>query len=313
MKWESNEGHKKCYAPGEIILFGAAEHHARNALSSHRNVNPARMIPFDGFFEPSWKRALAATLLMVGAFLIPQEAPLGYLAPSRLGKAGLLLEISCASDTVGEVKILVRTPQGVRGIDTLEWPVAPSEGTYTYDFSLPDAPIEGFQLEAPGRGGTFTITRMEVKGRDEKKFFIFTREMFAPISETASIFATPAGWRIVSKPAAYSALVSITPGRPIISIGFNRRNLQRCLLSSTYLALILVILMLALYCASHHPGKPVFVFAQVAFIAFLAVLLSLVGNRRLIRDSMAFGRDGPRPASEIPLSKPTVDVTSQER
>jgi hypothetical protein len=68
----------------------------------------------------------------------------------------------------------------------------------------------------------------------------------------------------------------------------NIRNLQRCLLSWSYLALMLWILLLAVYFALVRGGPFREITATTIFLAAIALLFAFVGNRRLIKDSIHY-------------------------
>jgi len=75
----------------------------------------------------------------------------------------------------------------------------------------------------------------------------------------------------------------------------NTRNLQRCLLSSGYLALMLWILLLAVYFALVL-GRPFREIVRPAmFLAGIALLFAAVGNRGLIKDSFRSAGFHPPP------------------
>jgi hypothetical protein len=70
----------------------------------------------------------------------------------------------------------------------------------------------------------------------------------------------------------------------------NERNLKRCFLSSGYLALMLWILLLAVYFALrlHRDGRAIA--RACVFLAFIALLYSIVGNRGLIKNSIRYAQ-----------------------
>jgi hypothetical protein len=66
----------------------------------------------------------------------------------------------------------------------------------------------------------------------------------------------------------------------------NHRNLLRCLLSTGYLSMMLWILLLTVLFAFRRPEPWRTTAASMAFLAMVAVLFSMVGNRGLIRNSI---------------------------
>ena len=87
--------------------------------------------------------------------------------------------------------------------------------------------------------------------------------------------------------------------QPIIPAGMNLRNLQRCLLSWSYLALMLWILILAVYFVLVRGGSLKEMARTAVFLAGIALLFAFVGNRRLIKESIHYANFRPSVAQAV--------------
>ena len=247
--------------------------------------------PNNDIFRPSWGRALFAFVLAMGGCLLPQEVPLEWYPLNEPGTDINYLEISCASDKTGEVKILYDLAlDGHRPIDTIGFPISPTEQTYTYTFPLPDAPIVEMRIAPPAQGGTLTIRQMRIINRRNEEIRRFTRDLFRIGPEIAAILPSIEGWKITSTPTASDPAARIELYSPIIPVGKDHRNLLRCLLSTGYLAMILWILLLAVLFTFYRPLNWRDLLVHLRFMAFLALCFAFVGNRGLIRNSIHYAR-----------------------
>jgi hypothetical protein len=93
---------------------------------------------------------------------------------------------------------------------------------------------------------------------------------------------------IRSNPGASEPKATLRVRTPILAAGANYRNLERCVLSGGYLAFMLWIVLMAANLAFHRQANSGWALSRLAFLACLAVLFAVVGNRRLIRDSFHF-------------------------
>ena len=200
-------------------------------------------------FRPTRWRALIAAAVAVIAFVLPQEAPLAYYPLNNPSDGLLLLEITCAASATGETQISYDTGRGLNPLDSIRIPIAPSSQPYTYTFPLPDAPIVAMRLYPLNCPGELTITNFRIINRRGELNRRLAREDFEPRNEIAAVSATPGGWKLITTPAATESYSRIELHEPIVAKGMNVRNLQRCLLSWGYLALMLWILLLAVYFA----------------------------------------------------------------
>ncbi len=272
-----------------------------------------------GPFEPTWRRALLAFAIAAAAFLLPQEAPLVYY-PLNHPSDVYYLEITCQASAEGETRISLDTGRGFNDLQMIRIPIAPSSQPYTYTFPLWDAPLKGLMLEPLNRPGSLLVTSMRIFTRSGLEIKRFTGDDFDATREIARIAPAAKGWEFVTTPDArrpYS-LCGFFP--PIVPDGMNPRNLQRCLLSWSYLALMLWILILAVYFVIRRPalrapaiGDPeaggrereqadpaaaapasgfrLRTFArEAAVLAGVALLFAAVGNRGLIKDSIRCAR-----------------------
>lgn len=254
---------------------------------------PSPAQPLSSWLRPSRPRLLAAVLLAAGAFILPQSVPLEWYPLNHPGPGLNYLEITCAADVHGEMRIdydLAR--DGHRPIDTIRVPVSPTQQAYTYTFPLPDAPITEVHV-APPKNGSLTIRQMRIINRRGEEIRRFPRDLFQVQRGVTEIAPLPDGLKLVATPGAPDPSTRIELFVPIIPEGMNHRNLLRCLLSTGYLALMLMILLLAVLFVFHRPRSWRDFLAHAGFLAALALCFSAVGNRGLIRNSICYARYVP--------------------
>jgi hypothetical protein len=204
-------------------------------------------------FRPTWRRTAAAAVVAGAAFLLPQEAPLAYY-PLNHPSDVYYLEITCAASVESETRIYFDTGNSFNELECIRWPIAPSSQPYTYTFPLWDAPLCTIRVEPLRRAGELLVTNMRIYTRSGREIKRFVRDDFDATHELAGIFPTPDGWKFVTTPTATHPFSHCGFFPPIIPAGMNVRNLQRCLLSWSYLALMLWILLLAVYFAARWPA-----------------------------------------------------------
>jgi hypothetical protein len=247
-------------------------------------------------FQPTWPRALFAFAVAAFGFALPQKIPLEYFSLNNPSSGLQYLEITCAADFTGEVQVSLDTGRGYNDIETIRWPVSPSDMAYTYTFPLADAPLFGMRLEilksvhlpALKPPCKLTITHFRIINRREQEIRRFTMGDLRPTHEVASIAAAPGGWAVLSTATAVHPYSEVNIGRTLIAEGMDERNFKRCLLSWSYLSLMIWILVLAAYFACRFSGNALSVLRACAFLAFLAMLFSAVGNRGLIKNSIRY-------------------------
>ena len=241
-------------------------------------------------FHPTRWRLLFSVLLAVGGFILPQEVPLVWYPLNEPGNDILYLELKCASDKEGDVQIFYNLTNGINQLDSIYFPIAPSQQTFTYTFPLPDAPITELRVDPVSLGGTLTIERMRIIDRKGQEYRRFTYDHFRPQNQIASIDRTENGWSITSMDDATDPFTRIEMFSPIVAKDLNHRNLLRCLLSWGYLSLMLWIILLAGLFTFWRPTEWRALFPPVGFMAILALLFSAVGNRGLIKNSWHYSR-----------------------
>ena len=246
-------------------------------------------------FRPSKFRAAFAFVVALGTFFIPQEVPLEYYPLNNPGTDINYLEISCASDKNGFVQIFYDPTTGMNELNSIWFPIGPSEQSFTYTFPLPDLPMTELRLDPPSDGAKLFVRKMRIINRRNEEIRRFTRDSLLPLNQISSINPAPDGWSIVSTPQSNDPFARISLAAPLIPVGMNHRNLLRCLLSTSYLSMMLWILLLAVFFAFRRPEPWRTTVASMAFLALLAVLFSFVGNRGLIRNSIHYARYVPPP------------------
>jgi hypothetical protein len=242
-------------------------------------------------FQPTWGRGLLAVAVAAIGFLLPQAVPLEYCSLNNPSLGLNYLEITCAANVNGQTNVYLDHGQGFNELEKIRWPMGPSQSAYTYTFPLPDAPLLNLRLDPFDNGaGEFTITNFRIINRRGEEIHRFTKEDFQPTHQIDAITPTSDGWKLVVKAPADDPYSQVRLSGPIIPQGMNERNLKRCLISSGYLALMLWILLLAVYFALrlHRDGRAIA--RAVVFLAFVAVLFSLVGNRGLIKNSIGYAQ-----------------------
>jgi hypothetical protein len=244
--------------------------------------------------KPTWGRGLLAAGVAAAAFLLPQEVPLEYYSLNNPSGGLQYLEITCASNVQGETQFYLDTGRGFNELEKIRLPISPSQSAYTYTFPLPDAPLLNLRLDPFLSGeGELTITNFRIINRRGDEIHRFIREDCQRSNQIDAILPTSDGWKLVVKAQASDPYSQIKLSQPIVPVGMNERNLKRCLLSWSYLSLMLWILLLAVYFAlRRHDGFRT-VLRVGAFLAILAVLFSLVGNRGLIKNSIRYARCTP--------------------
>ena len=251
------------------------------------------MPPVSDLFRPTRERWLAAIAIAGVSFLLPQKVPLVWYPLNDPGTDGHYLEIVCSSDKKGTIRVFYDTTRGFNDLESLQWPVTPTTQAITYTFPLPDAPITALRLDPVGDGGALTIRELRIINRRGELIRRFSREMFRALSQITAISSAGDGWIVTSTPGSPNPSARIDLPSPLIPVGMNARNLQRCLLSTGYLALMLWILLLALLLVLHRAKSGAELAPRLAFTVGLALLFALVGNRGLIRNSLHYARYHP--------------------
>ena len=247
-------------------------------------------------FYPTKSRVLFALGAAIFGFLLPQGIPLEYYSLNNPSSGLQYLEITCAANTTGMVKFSLDTGRHYNDIETIQFPISPSDMAYTYTFPLPDAPLIHLRL-APftNNPGELRITNFRIINRDEQEIHRFTKDDFQRTYQIAAIIPAPGGWKIVTNLNATNPFTDINLGHPMIARGMNERNFKRSLLSWSYLSLMIWILLLAVHFVLKI-GEPVSSFRlpasalPIIFLAYLAIIFAAVGNRGLIKNSIRFAQ-----------------------
>ena len=258
-------------------------------------------------FRPSVGRAWLTAVFAVAAFFIPQKIPLEWYPLNNPSSGLRYLEITCAANATGNVRIYLQGIRGNNDLDAIGWPIGPSEMAYTYTFPLPDMPLNGLRVYPLDQPGELRITNFRLLNRRGEELRRFICGSFTT-NAGVEIMPTKEGWRMTEfRRSGVWEWASIDFGHYTAAEGMNTRNLQRCLLSTSYLALMLWILLLAVFFAFRRPEPWRKTIASMAFLALLGVLFSFVGNRGLIRNSVRYSLvELPPRSSKLTLE---MDVT----
>lgn len=247
--------------------------------------------PSSDLFAPTRGRVAFGLGLAAAAFFLPQEVPLEYYPLNEPGNDILYWEISFAStDFTGNTFLRYDVGKGFNDLHSIQIPIAPSERTYTYTFPLLDAPITALRMDPADKHGEIRVRQMRIIDRRETEILRFTGNDMMPASGIASTFPLEAGWKITTAQNAHDPYLRVHLDAPLVAKGLNYRNFLRSLYSWSYLALMLWIILLAVYFTflRHRDWRTVA--KSVSFLALLALAFSAVGNRGLIRNSWAYSR-----------------------
>ncbi len=256
-------------------------------------------------FQPTWGRVALAVIIAVAAYFIPQKIPLEYYPLNNPSSGLQYLEITCAANTTGETQFYLDFGHGFNELDKIRLPIGPSEMAFTYTFPLLDAPLIGLRLDPFMSGpGELTITNFRIINRREEEIRRFTKDSFFAMNQIDGIVPLENGWKCVIKPGANDPYMNIQLGRPAVPEGMNERNLKRCLLSVGYLTMMLWIILLAIYFSLRLFSSWREVWRASAFLAFMALLFSCVGNRGLIKNSQFYAKKAHRIAVQAQAEKP---------
>lgn len=259
-------------------------------------------------FQPTFWRILAAVAVAAAAFFIPQEAPLEWYPLNNPGDDIFYLEITCSADKTDGLQIFYNTTQGINQLDSIYIPIAPSRLPFTYTFPLRDAPIVELRVDPLPKGGKLFISSMRIINRRNEEIRRFTYDMFRPVQQIAAIRPAKDGWEIISTPEADDPISRIELYSPIIAPGMDHRNFLRSLYSTSYLSLMLWILLIAVQFTLYRPTGWKDGAGCLGFMAVLAISFATVGNRGLIRNSIHYSRF-PSPESHREL-RLEMDLTS---
>ncbi len=242
-------------------------------------------------FQPTWIRVLVAVIIATAAYFVPQEIPLEYYPLNNPSSGLQYLEITCAANVNGETQIYLDLGRGFNELDKIRLPIGPSEMAFTYTFPLQDAPLMGLRLDPFVSGaGEFTVTNFRIINRREEELRRFTKDSFFAMNQIDSIAPLEKGWKLIIKPGANDPYANIQLDRPAVPEGMNERNLKRCLLSVGYLTLMLWILLLAVYFALRFGSGWRLVLRACAFLALIAFVFAIAGNRGLIKNSLFYAK-----------------------
>lgn len=251
----------------------------------------------DGLLRLNWRQLLVASVIAAGAFLLPQEAPLEWYPLNDPSPGTVQLEITCASNVDGTMQIFYDNGPRMHRIDV---PMAKTAATYTYVFPLPDAPLTALRIDPFIAGpGEFTVDRLRLIERHGTELLAFPIDSVTPNDGIKSIEPVGDGWKVTAAADSLDPYFSLQLPKPVIPAGMNSRNLQRCLLSTGYLAGMLWLILLIVLTILHRQEGARALFRPALFLAMLALLFGVVGNRGLIRESV----QSARLATQLALTK----------
>jgi hypothetical protein len=244
------------------------------------------------WLRPTPGRVMAAVVIGLAAFFAPQKIALEWYPLNHPGTDILYIEITCSSNEAGEIHLFYDTAGSFEDNNSIEFAISPSVRNYTYAFPLPDAPITGLRLDPVGNGATIMISQMRIIDRRGIEVAQFAQDKFLKGRQIASILPYPDGWMITSALGSNAPDIPIALRNPVVAVGMNGRNLHRCLLSTAYLTLMLLILLATLQVLFGRIPDGRNAAIRLGFLALIALIFALVGNRGLIRNSIRYARFG---------------------
>lgn len=250
----------------------------------HADIDAAPRATPD-LFRPTWPRIFFAAAVAIIAFFLPQEVPLEWYPLNNPSSGLRYLEITCAANTTGNTQIFLNTGRHINELEKISFPIGPSEMAFTYTFPLADAPLREIRLDPLDRPGELRITNFRLLNRRGEELRRFTKDSFVNLQGLAPIEPIPDGWKMIVT-GEHGGWAHIDFSRFIAPEGMNERNLKRCLLSTGYLAMMLWIILLAVFFTFRAPEPARKTLASMAFLALLATCFAPVGNRGLIRNSI---------------------------
>jgi hypothetical protein len=247
-------------------------------------------------FRPTFWRCVIGAVAAFAAFFVPQEIPLEWYPLNNPSSGLRYLEIKCAANTTGNVQIFLNTGRGINELEKIAFPIGPSEMTFTYTFPLADAPLQEMRLDPLDKPGELLVEGFRLINRRGEELRRFTIDDFRSQYGLSAIEPTQHGWKmIVNDP--HGGRVHIDFSHFSDPEGMNERNFKRCLLSTSYLAMMLWIILLAVFFAFRAPEAWSKTFRSMAFLAWLGIVFAFVGNRGLIRNSIRYARTELPPAA----------------
>ncbi len=232
-------------------------------------------------------RAAFACLIAIVSFWIPQEIALEWYPLNNPSSGLQYLEITTGANFNGTVEIYHDLGRGYNWIDRIELPIGPSEMAFTYTFPLKDAPLRNIRLDPIRSGaGELTITNMRLINRREEEILRFTKDSFKQLKQVEIKEISPTSWKLVTAEGADDPQTFLPLAKPIVAEGMNERNFKRCLLSWSYLAGMLLLIMSALASIFIRRYAWRTLWSPLLMMVILALMFSAVGNRGLIRESI---------------------------
>ena len=228
-----------------------------------------------------------AVALALGAFFLPQEAPLLWTTPAADTADLLYLEVTVASDREGNLLVFPEIGERFAAFHAIQLPLAPSTTAYTYTFPLPDSPIRALRLHLPPGGGTFRIERMRVFARrgDEVRRADFSR--LVALQQVQQVNSLDGGIEIVTARSADDARLRIDFEVPLLATRAAVRNWERAAGSIAYLSTLLWLGLMAVAFGVDPALRARRAALRVAaFFALISVLFAVVGHRSFLREAV---------------------------
>jgi hypothetical protein len=199
------------------------------------------------------------------------------------------LEIKYAGRTTWNAEIHLDRGRGFNDLEKITIPTSPTEMAFTYTFPLSDAPLSRIRLDPTlSNPAEATITHFRIINRRGEEICHFIPKLTADNTADQVVIIGSPGWELTANAEDQRILLHFT--RPLIPEGMNERNLKRCLLSTGSLVGMLQILLLAIYFTFTRPSSWRTFFISAGFLLFLSAIFSSVGNRGLIKNSLAYAR-----------------------
>jgi hypothetical protein len=239
-------------------------------------------------FQLTWRRILFAIAIALLGFLLPQDIPLEYCSLNNPSSGLQYLEITCAANFTGIIVIYLDIGKGFNEADLIKWPISPSTTVYTYTFPLLDAPLYRLRLSTLNALGELLIANCRIINRRGEEIHRFNTKDFMPLKNSVGYISSPSGLIVKATNNLQEHSNNIALNKLLIAEGMNERNFKRCLISWSYLSLMIWIINLAVFFTFFNGGSVFSIIRVIVYLAFLAILFSAVGNRGIIVNSFKY-------------------------
>ncbi len=244
--------------------------------------------------NPRWLSPAPVALWLVAvvaAFFLPAEGPLQWYPLNSADQNILYLTARLASDRNGEATFGYRlSTDTVDAWRTIRLPISPTGELLTYVFPLADAPVAAVRLQGLAGSGTLRVSDLQITDRRARALAAVDPAALR-VTPNATLVRSAEGWALRSNASAAPAAEYTFP-TPLLAEGATRRNVERCLRSTGYLAAMAGLLLGAVALAIAPPSRRELP-ALLAYLVLVSVSVSAAAHRDLIRETVRVARYVP--------------------